>query len=157
MTHTWVTRPRLVKDHKEWMKAACKDFNARLRVMTSSNGNIFRVTGPLCREFTGHRWIPHHKSQWRGALIFSLICFWINAWVNNREADDLRRHCPHYDVIVMVSQPLSVEVLVMASQSIVHLKDQAIMTRAGESYLNSLDIDVIYRNIHDRSWRKCNT
>ena len=26
--------------------------------MTSSNGNIFRVTGPLCGEFTGHRWIP---------------------------------------------------------------------------------------------------
>ena len=24
-------------------------------MMTSSNGNIFRVTGPLCEEFTGHR------------------------------------------------------------------------------------------------------
>ena len=30
------------------------------------------------------------KGQWRGALIFSLI--WINGWVNNREAGDLRRH-----------------------------------------------------------------
>ena len=28
-------------------------------MMTSSNGNIFRVTGPLCGEFTGHRWIPN--------------------------------------------------------------------------------------------------
>ena len=27
-------------------------------MMTSSNGNIFRVTGPLCGEFTGQRWIP---------------------------------------------------------------------------------------------------
>ena len=27
-------------------------------MMTSSNGNIFRVAGPLCGEFTGHRWIP---------------------------------------------------------------------------------------------------
>ena len=27
------------------------------QLMTSSNGNIFRVTGPLCEEFTGHRWI----------------------------------------------------------------------------------------------------
>ena len=26
--------------------------------MTSSNGSIFRVTGPLCGEFTGHRWFP---------------------------------------------------------------------------------------------------
>ena len=42
-----------------------------------------------------------HKGQWRGALMFSLICTWINAWVNNREAGDLRRHCDHYDVIVM--------------------------------------------------------
>ena len=30
-------------------------------MMTSSNGNIFRVTGHLCGEFTGLRWIPHTK------------------------------------------------------------------------------------------------
>ena len=33
--------------------------------------------------------------------MFSLICAWINRWVNNREAGDLRRHRAHYDVIVM--------------------------------------------------------
>ena len=43
-----------------------------------------------------------HKGQWRGALMFSLICVWINGWVNNREAGDLRRYFPHYDVTVMV-------------------------------------------------------
>ena len=32
-------------------------------MMTSSNGNIFRVTGPLCGEFTGHRWIPRTKAS----------------------------------------------------------------------------------------------
>ena len=42
-----------------------------------------------------------HKGQWRGALIFSLICVWINGWENNREADDLRRYRAHYDFIVM--------------------------------------------------------
>ena len=42
-----------------------------------------------------------HKGQWRGALMFSLICAWINVWVNNGEAGDLRRHRAHYDVIVM--------------------------------------------------------
>ena len=42
-----------------------------------------------------------HKGQWRGALIFSLIYVWINGWVNNREAGDLRRYRAHYDVIVM--------------------------------------------------------
>ena len=41
------------------------------------------------------------KGQWRGALMFSLICTRINGWVNNREAGDLRRHRAHYDVTVM--------------------------------------------------------
>ena len=39
-------------------------------MMTSSNENIFRVTGYLYGEFTGDRWIPPHKGQWRGALVF---------------------------------------------------------------------------------------
>ena len=42
-----------------------------------------------------------HKGQWRGALMFSLICAWINDWVNKREAGDLRRRRGHYDVNVM--------------------------------------------------------
>ena len=33
--------------------------------------------------------------------MFSFICVWINGWVNNREAADLRRNRGHYDVIVM--------------------------------------------------------
>ena len=44
--------------------------------------------------------------QWRGALMFSLICVWINGWVNNREAGDFRRHRGHYDVIVMIINPM---------------------------------------------------
>ena len=43
-----------------------------------------------------------HKGQWRGALMFSLICPWINDWVNNSEAGDLKRHRGHYDVNVMI-------------------------------------------------------
>ena len=43
-----------------------------------------------------------HKGQWRGALMFSLICVWINGWENNRDASDLRRHRSPYDVIVMI-------------------------------------------------------
>ena len=44
-----------------------------------------------------------YKGQWRGVLMFSLICAWISGWVNNGEAGDLRRHRVHYDVTVMVS------------------------------------------------------
>ena len=32
-------------------------------MITSSNGNIFRITGPLYGEFTGHRWIPVTKAS----------------------------------------------------------------------------------------------
>ena len=42
-----------------------------------------------------------HKGQWRGVLMFSLICAWINGRVNNGEADDLRPHRSLYDVTVM--------------------------------------------------------
>ena len=43
-----------------------------------------------------------HKGQWRGALMFSLICAWINGWVSNREAGDLRHHHAYYDATVML-------------------------------------------------------
>ena len=42
-----------------------------------------------------------HKGQWRGALIFSLISFWINGLVNNRGAGDLGRYRTPCDVTVM--------------------------------------------------------
>ena len=66
-------------------------------MMTSSNGNIFRVTGNLCGSPVNYP----HKGQWRGALMFSLICVWINGWVNNHKAGDLKCYCAHYGVIVM--------------------------------------------------------
>ena len=70
-------------------------------MMTSSNGNIFRVTGHLCGEFTGHRWIPPTKASDAELGCFLWFAPWINGWVNNREAGDFRRHRAHYDVIVM--------------------------------------------------------
>ena len=41
-------------------------------MMTSSSGNIFRVTGPLWGEFTDHRWIPFTKASDAG--------FWYFLW-----------------------------------------------------------------------------
>ena len=41
-----------------------------------------------------------HKGQWHRALMFSLICVWINGWVNNREAGDLGCYRAHYDVTI---------------------------------------------------------
>ena len=70
---------------------------------------------PRCWPFVrGIHWSPEnssHKGQWRGALMFSLIHAWINGWVNNREAGDLRRHRAHHDVIVIISNYILHEML----------------------------------------------
>ena len=74
----------------------------RYLMMTSWNGNMkWKRYWPFVRGI--HRSSVHspHKGQWRGALMFSLIYTWINGWVNNDEAGDLRRHRAHYGVTVM--------------------------------------------------------
>ena len=72
-------------------------------MMASSNGNIFRVTGHLCGEFTGPRWIPHTKASDAELWCFLWSASEKNSWVNNREAGDLRSYRAHYDVTVMVT------------------------------------------------------
>ena len=51
----------------QWDTACYRDVTVNSRdwfdMMTSSNGNIFRVTGHLYGEFTGRRWIPHTKAS----------------------------------------------------------------------------------------------
>ena len=69
-------------------------------MMTSSNGNISAFLAVL-RGIKRSPVNSLHKGQWCGALVFSLICVWINDWINNREAGDLRRYRAHCDVIVM--------------------------------------------------------
>ena len=56
-------------------------------------------------EATGPPWLPHTKaSDVNVTLMFSLICVWINGWINSREAGYLRRYRTHYDVSVMSKQ-----------------------------------------------------
>ena len=56
---------------------------------------------PFVRGFHRSRWISRTKASDAELWCFFFICARINDWVNNREAGDLRRHRPHYDVIVM--------------------------------------------------------
>ena len=56
---------------------------------------------PFVREIHRSAVNSPHRGQWRGALMFSLICAWINGWVNNREAGHLRRYRAHYYITVM--------------------------------------------------------
>ena len=69
-----------------WWRHQMETFSALLAICAGNSS----VPG----EFPTHRPVTR-------ALMFSLICVWINGWVNNREAGDLRRYRGHYDVIVM--------------------------------------------------------
>ena len=79
--------PVLIYGSSSWWRHKMETFFALLALCA---GNSL-VTGNF----------PSHKGQWHGALMFSLICAWINRWVNNRQAGDLRRHRAHYDVNVI--------------------------------------------------------
>ena len=68
--------------------------------MTSSNGTLSALLA-FCEGIHRSPVDSSHKDQWRGALIFSLICAWKNGWANDRDAGDLRRHRVNYDVTVM--------------------------------------------------------
>ena len=69
--------------------------------MTSLNGNIFRVTGPLWGESTGHRWIPLKKGSDAEIWCFLDLRLKKNGRRKARDAGDLRHHHAHYDVTVM--------------------------------------------------------
>ena len=113
-----------------WWTLALIEVFVQLENPARSNGctdtsNFFKIQSNLCLHDDVIKWkhFPRywpfvrgihrspvnspHKGQWRGALMFSLICAWITDWVNNREAGDLRCHRAHYDVIVMFSENLS--------------------------------------------------
>ena len=74
--------------------------NKACSMMTSSNGNFFRDTGPLWGESTGHRWFPSQRPVTRS---FDIPLIWAsaNGWANNRNSGDLRHHRDHKDVTVM--------------------------------------------------------
>ena len=77
------------------------DTTSDLYMMTSWDGEIFRVTGQLRGEVTSHQWIPLTMASDAELWCF-FICAWINAWVNNGEVGDLCRHRAHYDVTAMI-------------------------------------------------------
>ena len=93
-----------------------------------------------------------HKGQWRGALMFSLICVWINGWVNSGGAGDLRRYRTHYDVIVMngglssAAKPLH---HILPEQNGGHL---AIAVRVMALCCQGI-IESLFTRFHDAIWR----
>ena len=69
-------------------------------MMTSSNGNIFRVTGHLCAEITGHRWIPRTKASDADSFVlffdlrlYKLLSKQSWGWWFETPSRPLGRHC----------------------------------------------------------------
>ena len=64
-------------------------------MITSSNGNVFRVTDPLCGEFTVYRWIPIKMPVTRSFAVFFDLC--LNKRLRRRwfgaPSHSLWRHC----------------------------------------------------------------
>ena len=63
LERAWLSLQSLDSTWWNIMRACWDGLACWLIMMTSSNGNIFCVTGPLCGEFTGHRWIPLTKAS----------------------------------------------------------------------------------------------
>ena len=82
------------------LEATKLEVQIHMHMMTSSNGNTFLITGPLCGEFTDHRWLPLTK-----ATDAELWCFFFNLGRNKRlnkyswgwwfkpPSSSLGRHC----------------------------------------------------------------
>ena len=58
---------------------------------------------PFVRGIHWSQWIPRTKFSDAELWYFLWPVLWINGWVNNHEAGDLRHHRAHYDVIVILS------------------------------------------------------
>ena len=95
---------KIVSDSRVLMDFCVLESNGCRRIypqiiMTSSNGNIFRVTGPLCVEFTGHRWIPRTKAS--DAELWDFFHLRLNKQLNKQSwgwwfktlSRSLWRHC----------------------------------------------------------------
>ena len=70
---------------------AVSENTLRFIMITSCHGHIFRVIGPLWGDSTDDPWIPHTKSQWYGAFMYSLLLVQASNWRNGRVTGDLRR------------------------------------------------------------------
>ena len=91
-------------------------------MIASSYGNIFRVTGPLCGNFTGHRWIPLQRPVTRSFDVFFYL--FLNKQLNKQSqgwwfetpSRQSWRHCNVHDVIVMTLDGSQGPFLSMAEQ-----------------------------------------
>ena len=92
-----------------------------------------------------------HKGQWRGALMFSLICAWIIRWVNNSEVGDLRRHRAHYEAYICLGERIDIFNIIISTHKKVLMP---------ESFAHNLQVNKahgmwIQNHFHYDLWSQC--
>ena len=108
-----------------------------LSMMTSSNGNIFRVTGHLCGEFTRHRWIPRTKASDAEPWCFLHLNKRLNkqswGWWFEMPSCPLWRHCNVNECAFYRSRSLAC--YIHRLQIKITVSDVAYPTRYGHGYV----------------------
>ena len=88
----WICRALMAVDHRLILEAHGDDIKWKhFHLLALCEGNPSVIV------------ISAYKVQWRGALMFSLICAWTSVSANHRDVGDLRRHRDHYDTTVVIS------------------------------------------------------
>ena len=115
---TMLTYCQMHREEQNLNQNTTISFKTNAVLMASSEKVTIMIKLPWCantdddvikwKHFTRNcpfmRGIHRSPMTWRRALMFSLICVWINDWVNNRKAGDLKRYRAHFDVIVMAPE-----------------------------------------------------
>ena len=111
-----------------WWRHQMKTFSVLLALCTGNSA--------VTDEF-------RNKGQWRGALIFSLICAQINDWVNNREAGGLRCYCAHHNVIVIPSSSSLQHLPNKINNGVCHCVSTETLSKSDLPKTNSMEIGLI--------------
>ena len=155
VTHKWISTPCIsyrltVYMCNIWKKRECASSFCNIPVQSWWRHQMETLPRywPFVRRIHRSPVNSPHKGQWRGALMFSVICVWVNGWVNNREAGDFRRYRAHFDVIVMELAEVVV-IILRGTQRPTHLYSQYRGCRwrgkARSQVISSHDIDQIYQ------------
>ena len=111
-------------------------------MMTSWNGTVSALLA-IC---AGNSPVPVEFPAQRPVSQFSLIYVWINGWVNNREAGDLRRNSAHYDVIVMCSALYAISCYTGLCYNENRLQDSATVIRVHiDSYITPVHTSPLHQ------------
>ena len=124
-------------------------------MMTSSNGNIFRVTGHLCGEFTGPPWIPRTKA--RDAELWCFLRLnkrfrkqsW--GWWFETPLRSLWRHCN--DMIIFLADGVKGEIRVYPQRLVANQKRESPLSMGYMTISHIMLWDVItYPHISSLNW-----